>query len=161
MRFPALMTPRLSETAAPRLNGLRLTIASKLREKRRITAGRAIPLVPSIRNSEVLNSPNPKPSIITSVCGRSLQAKSAASKIRGKPIGTLEEGDVDDVIEEIDIARKERLAVFNKLSESKGEWATRLPRALGGNDNSVDHFFTKFNFDTSTCLLKRRSNSSR
>ena len=84
-----------------------------------------------------------------------------ASKIRGKPIGTLEEGDVDDVIEEIDIARKERLAVFNKLSESKGEWATRLPRALSGNDNSVDHFFTKFNFDTSTCLLKRRSNSSR
>ena len=84
-----------------------------------------------------------------------------ASKIRGKPIGTLEEGDVDDVMEEIDTARKERLAVFNKLSETKGEWATRLPRALSGNDNSVDHFFTKFNFDTSTCLLKRRSNSSR
>jgi hypothetical protein len=84
-----------------------------------------------------------------------------ASKIRGKPIGTLEEGDVDDVMEEIDTARKERLAVFNKLSETKGEWATRLPRSLSGNDNSVDHFFTKFNFDTSTCLLKRRSNSSR
>jgi len=84
-----------------------------------------------------------------------------ASKILGKPIGTLEEGDVDDIIEEIDLARRERLDAFSKLSESKGEWATRLPKSLGGSDNSVDHFFTKFNFDTSTCLLKKRSNSSR
>jgi len=82
-------------------------------------------------------------------------------KIRGKPIGTLEEGDVDDIIEEIDIARQERFDAFSKLNESKGEWATRLPKALSGNDSSVDHFFTKFNFDTGTCLLKKRSNSSR
>ncbi len=82
-------------------------------------------------------------------------------KIRGKPIGTLEEGDVDDIIEEIDIARQERFDAFSTLNESKGEWATRLPKALSGNDSSVDHFFTKFNFDTGTCLLKKRSNSSR
>lgn len=74
----------------------------------------------------------------------------------GKTIADLEQGNIPELTKAFDEQREERFQKMDLVIASRENMANKQTSSFNGTDGDEDFIFSDRNFDTSTCLFKRR-----